>query len=100
LTAVSSTNESDFSSPFIAIDRPSEAFAESPDPRLVRRRDEAAIDAFERLQITLDRLEPRRQILGAIGVQLHIEQRPWVVGLQDGAAASDPSPGFRVRGSG
>ena len=74
---MSSTNESDLASPFIAIDRPSAASRTRPDRRLRRSVDRAMVAIAEaaRGQIALERVEPRRQVVGAVVVELHAEQR-------------------------
>ena len=44
------------------------------------------MDAWERRQVALDRLEARRQFVRALRVQLHAQQRARIVGLQNRAA--------------
>ena len=59
--------------------------AEAPDACLIGERHQAAIDALERLEVAFDGLEPRRQILRAVRVELDVQQRAGIVGLQDAA---------------
>ena len=74
---MSSTKDIDFASPFIAIDRPSAASRTCQIACCAAgsMRAMAATVESARAEIVLERIEPRRQVVGAIAVELDAEQR-------------------------
>ena len=76
-------------------------FAEAPDPRLIGggHRSPPRAAAAGRGEVALERVEARRQLLGAIAVELDAEQRPGVARAGCCAAARRaPRSPWRDRG--
>ena len=99
---MSSTNEIDFASSFIAIDRPSAGFAQAPDARL-RGEVERVVDSDSRSRARAgpasSAAQPRRQVVGAIGVELDAQQRAGIA-LDEASAGCASSAALCACGRG